>query len=277
MKNLQYPPIEIEGEDIYKECAQLFTRKHDIKNSAMKYIADVKRLSNAYQINVPKNISKMKFPTIGVDDSKNILKLYEQKFAKQGEKVNRYYNAILTNGDDTCPICGVGKRKNLDHFLPKSLYPLLCVTPLNLIPICRDCNFDKSNKFSTNYYDIPFNPYFDKVNCLWMKCKIDFSNNRCIPKFYVGLDNAIDPQMYRKCEAHITYYRLNETFQNAATNQIENVKGCCAEVYKECGRDGLKKYLIREGISYKSYDNNSWRYALYCALLRQLDDFCKYV
>lgn len=36
-----------------------------------------------------------------------------------------------------CPACGEpGTPNTLDHYLPKTLYPHFCVTPLNLFPMC---------------------------------------------------------------------------------------------------------------------------------------------
>lgn len=33
-------------------------------------------------------------------------------------------------------------REDVDHFLPKSKYPILAVHPLNLVPLCKTCNQD---------------------------------------------------------------------------------------------------------------------------------------
>lgn len=44
-----------------------------------------------------------------------------------------------------CPFCGVEMmhqsfREDYDHLAAKSLYPLLCVHPRNLVPMCNTCN-----------------------------------------------------------------------------------------------------------------------------------------
>jgi len=50
---------------------------------------------------------------------------------------------------NVCPACDgkkpdIGRKKHrlsdLDHFLPKSVYPLLALHPRNLVPICIECN-----------------------------------------------------------------------------------------------------------------------------------------
>lgn len=278
MKKLNWPPICLPVRCIYRQCAYLFTVKTSIKDNALKYQKEVDMLAKIYPDVVPHNISKLKMPTLTDDEKADIVKLYDQKFSKQGEMTRKYYDVIFANGGKTCPICGVGKRKNLDHFLPKSKYPLLCVTPLNLIPTCRDCNMDKGASSSTDYYDIPFNPYFDETSFLWLSCKIEFDvDGGCIPTFGNGIDKSSNPDLYRKCKAHITQNNLDETFQNAAINEIEDEKKYYKDLLNECGEDEVKKQIQSHRHSSEKNDINSWKSALYRALELQCHEFCEWL
>lgn len=71
----------------------------------------------------------------------------------------------------TCPYCNrqfiytfKGKaieRPELDHFFPKSLFPLFCLSFYNLIPACHSCNHVKSEELiGVNPYQRPFNRRF---------------------------------------------------------------------------------------------------------------------
>lgn len=63
----------------------------------------------------------------------------------------------------TCPYCNrqfiytfkgrAKERPELDHFLPKSVYPLFCLSFYNLIPSCHSCNHIKSKE------KVGINPY----------------------------------------------------------------------------------------------------------------------
>lgn len=75
----------------------------------------------------------------------------EQKFDRRDlvEAFRNENKGVLA----VCPMCD-GKapihtrdrdRAEVDHFLPKSLYPFLSIHPYNLVPICSDCNGFKSN------------------------------------------------------------------------------------------------------------------------------------
>lgn len=67
------------------------------------------------------------------------------------------------HGLNYCPACGEpGKPNTLDHYLPKTLYPHFCITPLNLFPMCDACQDLKGTK-TGDAADPRFflHPYFD--------------------------------------------------------------------------------------------------------------------
>lgn len=68
-----------------------------------------------------------------------------------------------SHGLNHCPACGEpGKPNTLDHYLPKTLYPHFCVTPLNLFPMCDACQDLKGTKTGDAANPRFFiHPYFD--------------------------------------------------------------------------------------------------------------------
>ena len=184
----------------------------------------------------------------------------------------------MANAEGRCPICGSGKLKNLDHFLPKSKYPLLCVTPANLIPVCRDCNFDKKDEFNTDYYSIPFNPYFDIMEDTWLECDISFFADRTYEiSFINGFERAKDESMWHKYEKHLKVYDLNATFCARAEEAIENSRGYNRKLLLENGSEDVIKSLVELKIEFEKVDKNSWRSALYRELLRKATNYCNWL
>jgi hypothetical protein len=68
------------------------------------------------------------------------------------EDVVSGYKSTNPNIEYVCPSCdqaftdspaGNEEGYTLDHFFPKSLYPAICLHPLNLIPMCSGCNHKK--------------------------------------------------------------------------------------------------------------------------------------
>lgn len=77
---------------------------------------------------------------------------------------------ILALGEDGCAYCHNPNAKTLDHLYPKAIFPRLAVTPLNLVPACRDCNEDRSTGSGT----VSVNPYFDHWadDDLWLSARL---------------------------------------------------------------------------------------------------------
>ena len=58
-----------------------------------------------------------------------------------------------------CPICDCSfaySQVTLDHILPKSKFPFLSITPINLVPTCYNCNMRKNDGIPSKV----LNPYF---------------------------------------------------------------------------------------------------------------------
>lgn len=232
MKKLKIPSLTGKVKEIYIECASDFTHNKKYANVALSYVDEVEKCSNEYTVYVPDNIAK--FPYISIcDEEKEIInKVYEQKFAPKGSIGRKYYDSIIGNAKGRCPICGGGKLKNLDHFLPKSKYPLLCVTPINLIPTCRDCNMEKGATVSEDYYEIPFHPYLEIMNDEWVECDLSFYLDKTFSiKFKNGFDESLNPDMWRKYEAHMRINDLAATFNSRAEEELENIRVCIKRNY----------------------------------------------
>ena len=58
----------------------------------------------------------------GNDFKDDMISLYEDKFAKNSDLREKYYDKLIVAAPGgVCPICGLGQVGNLDHYLPKSL------------------------------------------------------------------------------------------------------------------------------------------------------------
>lgn len=273
MINLQIPLPNIDERKIYSECADGLRNK-----TALGYLEKVVESSNAYKIYVPRDIEH--FPEVEVNrgDEKEILKVYKDKFAKQNSIGKKYYEAIMKNAGGRCPICGGAKLRNLDHFLPKSIFPLLCVTPANLIPTCRDCNMEKREYFSTNYYSMPLNPYFDRYEDIWLGCCVTYKADKSYDIMYLNVfDKSKDEKLWNKYETHLQVFDLNTTFSSKACEEIEDCKGMYKSLLESCGREGVKELLIEYSRSCENTDRNSWRAALYRELEKRVDEYCEWL
>jgi len=93
----------------------------------------------------------------------DLIKLYNSYFVKDNKPGRIVYDQLMVSANDMCPFCGgIGRPRNLDHYLPKAHYPQLSILPLNLIPACRDCNMDgKGENFASTEEEQVIQPYLD--------------------------------------------------------------------------------------------------------------------
>ena len=278
MKTLSIPEVGKKAEEVFEECARDFTTKIEYTRIALTYLTHVKLCSDEYSGYVPRNIGLLSHPQVDKlkeDDVEIIKKLYTDKFSKKDTVGYKYYKLIRLNANGVCPICGRGAPKTLDHFLPKSEYPLLCVTPCNLVPICRDCNTEKKDITSIDYFGLPFHPYFDVMDNQWIECTIDFIDARSFSvEFFNGYDKTKDINMWRKYNVHIEAYGIADTFASCAIEEINNMKKNYYDLLKECGEASVKDELIKVTRSAEAVDVNSWKSALYRGLSKQCHEFC---
>ena len=103
------------------------------------------------------------------DTIKKLKKMYEYDFVKK--KWEGHYDKIKKL-IKVCPYCEYGEIWEIDHFLPKSIYPEFSVFFLNLVPSCHICNSKKSNK--NNICIHPYLEYIKDIDkMLWAEFKLE--------------------------------------------------------------------------------------------------------
>ena len=137
--------------------------RHYLKDAAIEYngLACSEQLHTLTPI--PKQIGDD--PVVFGDLKKSELeKLYDNYFSSQKKpKARAIYDSLITAAKDKCPYCGgVGRPRNLDHYLPKAEYPQFSVHLNNLVPSCRDCNMEsKGNYYASSLSEQILHPYLD--------------------------------------------------------------------------------------------------------------------
>lgn len=196
--------------------------------------------------------------------------LYEYQVAKENRPGRTVYRDLLITINRKCPFCSVGTVKNLDHFLPKAHFPIFAVTPVNLVPSCRDCNQDKKDDFSVKKKKQTLHPYFDDVTKVkWLIAWVSEESIPPIVSYYTEYPESelmYSQELADKVEAHFEAYNLDEKFTNEAAEMLCGIHNLCMDVFNREGSRGLKSYLIEQKESYEQVHLNSWQGAMYDAL-----------
>lgn len=120
-------------------------------------------------------------------DLKNYLVFkYKEEFSKIYDKIDKKELVRIT-GVTVCPYCNrnfvnvtnEANTSQLDHFFPKSEYPLFALCFYNLIPSCYGCNNKKSNKhFNISPYDETIGNMDEFIKFSYEISNADFFTNK---------------------------------------------------------------------------------------------------
>jgi 5-methylcytosine-specific restriction endonuclease McrA len=205
-----------------------------------------------------------------------MINLYNNKLRGIDQTARKYYNLIkLSAKGGICPYCGIGIVKTIDHFLPKAQYSIFSVTPINLVPCCRDCNTDKDTNFQKpiSIETTHLHPYFDNPqNDSWLFMEVKPSNP-LIFEYYVKVPTSMDSFFQKRFEYHLYIFELYNKFSIYANNEFQNIKELLTDIFKCGGVGDLTKHLTACFDTRNKHHKNSMETAFYFGLASN-DWFC---
>ena len=116
-----------------------------------------------------------------------------------------------------CPICEQNRpNMTIDHVLPKSKFSQYTVTPVNLVPMCLDCNKSKGDS------EIFFHPYYqdfsklDGVEFLFSSDGIKRVTLRCDNEVLLHYLNVYGMDKKIEIDANCLYIKIQSVSNNEA-------------------------------------------------------------
>ncbi|WJV44528.1 HNH endonuclease [Streptomyces flavofungini] len=175
--------------------------------------------------------------------------------------------------DERCPLCGYGVVRTLDHYLPKKMFPALCVDPLNLVPACTDCNHAKGEKLPTQAETTPLHPYLDRIdNDSWLDARVAGTEPVWL-EFYVNPPPMWDSLLIDRTRHHFVLFDLAERFSVQANRTLSSVRQLLTTTFAVGGAGLVRDYLTGEASTRLAYRPNGWEGVAYRTLARD-DAFC---
>ncbi len=140
-------------------------------------------------------------------------KIYSERFSNKNYKNSYIYYREIRDSEDKCPYCSYITRQvsQLDHYLPKSIFPSLAITINNLVPICSECNSNKDNYYSINENETLLHPYYDKALdevFNFLKCRVIEDSNIGF-EFYIENLSHWDPILYNRVNKHFKLLKID--------------------------------------------------------------------
>lgn len=184
---------------------------------------------------------------------------------------------ILIDAVPVCPYCDFGESAELDHVLPRSVWPEFLIHISNLVPICGKCNKNKLNRnFRTTGWSYR-HPYFQPdlaEKFLFVESIIRGENISY--KFRIDNPAGIDAVTFRAVEETFKTFRLDDRFGKRTTHLISDRAFRLKGLHANMGAAGVREYLISEGSSVAHKRGvNYWEAALFLDLAddRKFCDF----
>lgn len=212
------------------------------------------------------------FPRIGTGSvahvtAKEMATVYDQRFAAKNSPGRYIYDQILSEpANACCPLCGHRDATTLDHHLPKMEYPVLAVSPSNLVPACMECNKLKGEYFPNDLETQTLHPYFDDISTeQWLKARVIQTNPSSLV-FFVDKPASWATSFHARIENHFKKFGLNKLYATQAATELSSVRKRSQDLLNSGGSNGVRDHFIQEALSKRAAALNSWRTATYEAI-----------
>lgn len=206
--------------------------------------------------------------------AKEMEQLYDRHLARQKSRGREIYDKIMMAAvHGQCPFCGHLPVSTLDHSLPKAQHPALALTPLNLIPCCKDCNHNKGTSGPTSTETQFLHAYYDNLTVdRWLYAAI-VEGSPPGATFHVGPPERWDGTTSARVRRHFEKLKLARLYASQAGRQIQNIRRSLSYIFEADGADVVSADLLERSRSCADVSLNSWDGALYEAA-SQSDWFC---
>ena len=211
---------------------------------------------------------------IGIVTRDEMISNYDNRFAKKDSPARCIYDAIkLLPDNDTCPFCGNGIVSTLDHILPKTVYPVIAVTPDNLVGCCSDCNKAKLDQSPNSASEVPLHPYFDKVEDKdWLTAEVVEGPIPAV-LFHVAYQDDWTVELNSRLANQFNTLDLGGLYSKLAAREISGQKRILMSFFNDGGAQAVREELSRKHDSWKAFRRNCWQSVTFLSL-SQSEWFC---
>lgn len=203
----------------------------------------------------------------GVATAKEMEDIYQNTFVRSTRTRNLYDAIKKSSPNDICPLCGQRTVSTVDHYLPKSIYADLAITPLNLLPSCADCNFSKRDVTARDPESQTLHPYFDNFDAdKWLFAKLDQTSPAALV-FFVECPDHWDEIQKSRMKNHFKIFKLAQLYASNSANELNNIRFYLQILAASPNSSqNIKSHLEGMAKSYAANNKNSWQGATYEAL-----------
>jgi hypothetical protein len=176
-----------------------------------------------------------------------------------------FYDRLMNTAPlGKCPLCEFGQVSTLDHFMPKAYYPYFAVLPINLVPVCADCNKKKSSsKLEANSQSS--HPYFEMPEIeteTWLYARV-VETSPATASFSVACPPHWPESLCRRIKNHVSELELVSRFAIEAASEMASLSDHLGWLGTH---ERIGEHLNGVARLERMHRRNTWKAALYEAL-----------
>lgn len=261
--------------DVFATCISV-VRDRDLKARLTRAKTIVERKSEIYDEKATDSRLYQLRPHAAVGEVTDVemIKVYTGRMVPKGRPGRPYYDRIFSKPvHGRCPFCGIGTVNTLDHYLPKTHFPVFSVTPNNLVPACSWCQGEKGEYFPRTKADQIIHPYFDDFgNETWLSANV-VQGFPAAFRYFVSAPEAWDETDGERLKTHLRELNLYTLFSSNAGSRLSEIRGRLNKLHQLGGATAVRSHLEEECESIEEAQKNSWQAAMYRAAYGS-DWFC---
>ena len=212
--------------------------------------------------------------SVGAVSGAEMVQVYTNRMVPKSSTGRPIYDRIMASPvNQRCPLCGLGIVNTLDHYLPKTHFPVFSVEPNNLIPACEWCQGEKRECYASTIGGQILHPYFDDFDCdVWLVADVVVGSPAAF-RFY-----SLPPEHWSavnraRAATHLQQLKLPYLFACNAGGRLSEIRYRLAGLFDKGGVDAVRSHLHEELASFEAEHKNSWLAAMYRAAVSS-DWFC---
>jgi hypothetical protein len=261
--------------DVFDICVAM-VKNLELRAALEAINADIERAAEEYDANAA---SKTLYLTPRMGNVRRVngdelIKVYTLRMVPKKARGRPIYDRILsTPVNGRCPFCGIGTVNTLDHFLPKTHFPVFSVTPNNLVPACTWCQGEKLEYFATSAGDQLLHPYFDNFDQdVWLAADV-VTGSPAAFRYYTSPPAGWPEDDKARVASHLKELNLAFLFSSNAGSRLAEIRARLTKLHDAGGANAVRAHLREELASSEEDHKNSWVTAMYRAAIAS-DWFC---
>jgi hypothetical protein len=273
---IKLEPPELDAGDVFALCISR-VRNPMLKARLSSVTKDVIQASNTFK-DLASQVRLHEFVrepvTGGVVTTSEMEDVYTERMVPKTAPGRTAYDKLMSLArSGKCPLCAQREASTLDHHLPKAHYPVLAVTPLNLVPSCKDCNKAKLANLPKSAVEETLHPYFDDIDSdRWLFASVHTTVPASL-EYFVDPPDHWDAVLAGRMLLHFETLGLGDLYAAQGADELLNIRHQLRTIHGMGGAITVRSELLARAESARTERVNGWRVSAYEAFAES-DWFC---